>query len=98
MISDFRKGMRTFVTWQKTLLFFQICIIIGLGVQLVIFSALLWYGRPLVTETALVLQFFQVCALWVLTINVGIWLFWWVTRQGQVTERTTTQSNPNQSE
>ena len=47
------------------------------------FFALLWYGRPAATEFELIYQFFIVTALWVLVINVGVVLFWWVSKQGQ---------------
>jgi hypothetical protein len=65
------------------LLFTQMAILLGLIIQLVMFAFLLWYGRPAdSSETALVQQFFLVAALWVITINVGVALFWWVSKQG----------------
>ncbi|MHA1902582.1 MAG: hypothetical protein ACXADL_02700 [Candidatus Thorarchaeota archaeon] len=78
-----RQRFKTFVTEQKMLFFFQILILIGLAIQAGIFFALLWYGRPPATDFALVLDFFLVAAVWVLTINVGIVLFWWISRLGE---------------
>ena len=78
-----RQRFKTFVTEQKMLFFFQILILIGLAIQAGIFFSLLWYGRPPGSDFALVLDFFLVTAVWVLTINVGIVLFWWVSRLGE---------------
>ncbi|MGY5876181.1 MAG: hypothetical protein RTU30_10570 [Candidatus Thorarchaeota archaeon] len=92
MASGIQEDIRTWVTWQKTVLLFQIMILIGIGVQLGMFFALLWWGRPVSsmiaepTLSALVLQFFVVAALWILIINISVVLFWWVTKQGQSSE------------
>lgn len=74
---------KTFVTEQKTILLTQIGILLGLLVQVVMFFSLIWYGRPPATNIELVLQFFTVCALWIITINIGVVLFWWVSRLGE---------------
>ena len=78
-----RQRFKTFVTEQKMLFFFQVLILIGLAIQAGIFFGLLWYGRPPTTDFALVLDFFLVAAAWVLTINVSIVLFWWISRLGE---------------
>ncbi len=78
-----RNRFRTFVTEQKTLLFTQVAILMGLVIQIGLFFALLYYGRPPSTEYALVLQFFVVAAVWVLTINIGVLLFWWVSARAE---------------
>lgn len=65
-----------------TLLFFQITIILGLLVQLGMFFVFLWLTYPQITgNPELLIQFFTTVALWVLTIDAGIWLFWWVAKQ-----------------
>ncbi len=46
------------------------------------FVAYIWYGRPAPTDTAMIIQFFTVAAFWVLTIDGGVFLFWWVSRLG----------------
>ncbi len=74
---------KTFVTEQKMILFTQIGILFGLLVQVIMFFSLIWYGRPSAFNTALVLQFFTVCAFWIITINIGVILFWWVSRLGE---------------
>lgn len=74
--------VRTFATEQKMLLFTQLGILFGLLVQVIMFFALIWYGRPPSTDFDLVLQFFTVTALWIITINIGVVLFWWVSRLG----------------
>ncbi len=81
-------GIRTWVTWQKTVLFFQVMTVLGLLIQVGMFFALLLWGRPTLTgtssvDTPLILNFFVVAAVWVMTINAGIWLFWWITKQGR---------------
>ncbi|MBD3407565.1 MAG: hypothetical protein GF411_15720 [Candidatus Lokiarchaeota archaeon] len=88
-MAEIRENVKTFVTWQRTLLFFQICIILGILVQGIIFATLLWWGRPPLSNLALVLQFYQVLAFWVLTINASVILFWWVTKNGRVDTITT---------
>lgn len=77
-----RRRFKTFVTEQKTLLFFQIMILLGLLVQVIMFFAYIWYGRPPEGDYLAIAQFFLVAAIWVLTINTGIVLFWWVSRLG----------------
>lgn len=78
-----RSRFKTFVTEQKMLLFTQIIILMGLMVQVIMLAALIWYGRPAdSSDTALVLQFFYVAALWVITIDIGVVVFWWVSKQG----------------
>ena len=77
-----RQRFKTFVTEQKFLLFMQIMILIGLAVEVGMFFALLWYGRPPATNIDQILQFFTVSALWVIVINMGIVLFWWVSKHG----------------
>ncbi|MHA1908582.1 MAG: hypothetical protein ACW98Y_14870 [Candidatus Thorarchaeota archaeon] len=74
--------MKTFVTEQKMLLFSQIAILIGIMVEIGIFFSLLWWGRPPATEYALVFQFYWTAALWVIIINMGVILFWWVSSLG----------------
>lgn len=74
--------MKTFVTEQKMLLFTQIAILIGLLIQVGIFFSLLWWGRPPGTDYALVFQFYWTAALWVIVINIGVVLFWWVSSLG----------------
>ncbi len=85
---DFKRpDFRTFVTEQKMLLFMQIAVLLGLVIQAIMFTAFLWYGNPgaavTPSEFASIHQFFLVAAVWVLTIDVGIVLFWWMTRQGR---------------
>ncbi|MFO7836056.1 MAG: hypothetical protein R6V83_05335 [Candidatus Thorarchaeota archaeon] len=77
-----RRRFKTFATEQKTLLFFQIMILLGLLIQVAMFFAYLWYGRPPEGAYVVIAQFFLVAAIWVLTINTGIVLFWWVSRLG----------------
>ena len=68
-----------------TLLFFQIAIVLGLLVQLGMFFVFLWLTYPQITSNpALLIQFFTTAALWVLTIDAGIWLFWWVAKHGRL--------------
>ena len=68
-----------------TLLFFQITIILGLLVQLGMFFVFLWLTYPQITgNPALLIQFFAIVAFWVLTIDAGIWLFWWVAKHGRL--------------
>jgi hypothetical protein len=78
--TDFK--IKTFATEQKMLLFTQIMILVGLAIQAGMFFALLWWGRPPANDYALVLEFFMVAALWVIVINLGIVLFWWVSKLG----------------
>jgi len=78
-----KQRVKTFASEQKMLLFTQIGILFGLLVQVIIFFALIWYGRPPATDYELVLQFFTVTALWIFTINIGVVLFWWVSRLGE---------------
>ncbi|MHA1638169.1 MAG: hypothetical protein ACTSUB_09165 [Candidatus Thorarchaeota archaeon] len=73
---------KTFVTEQKTILLTQIGILFGLLIQVIMFFSLIWYGRPPATDIELVLQFFTVCAFWIITINIGVVLFWWVSSLG----------------
>lgn len=73
---------KTFVTEQKMLLFTQIAILIGLGVEIGIFFSLLIWGRPPGDQFELVFQFFWTAALWVIVINIGVVLFWWVSGLG----------------
>lgn len=80
--SDFR----TFVTEQQMLLFMQIAVLLGLLVQVIMFVALLWYGRPPEGQYSQIHDFFLVSAVWVLTIDAGVVLFWWVTKQGKKRE------------
>jgi hypothetical protein len=61
----------------------QIFILLGIIIEIGMFFALLWYGRPPSTEFELIFQFFIVAALWVVIIDVGVVLFWWVSKQGQ---------------
>ncbi|UCE09324.1 MAG: hypothetical protein JSW61_10130 [Candidatus Thorarchaeota archaeon] len=78
-----RTRFKTFVTEQRMLLITQIAILLGLVIQVIMFAFLLWYGRPAdSSDTALVQQFFLVAALWVITIDLGVGLFWWVSKQG----------------
>lgn len=79
--SDFR----TFVTEQRMLLLMQIAVLLGLLVQVIMFVALLWYGRPSEGQYSQIHNFFLVSAVWVLTIDAGVVLFWWVTKQGKET-------------
>jgi hypothetical protein len=68
-----------------TLLFFQIAIILGLITQLALFFVFLWLTYPMITgNAALLIQFFTTVAIWVLTIDAGIWLFWWVAKNGRL--------------
>ena len=81
---DFKTpDFRTFVTEQKMLLFMQVLILLGLVAQAFMFIAFLWYGKPPEGQYALIREYFLVAAVWVLTINAGIVLFWWVTKQGR---------------
>ncbi|MCK5238568.1 MAG: hypothetical protein KAR33_03405 [Candidatus Thorarchaeota archaeon] len=73
---------KTFVSEQKMLLFTQIAILMGLVIEIGIFFSLLWWGRPPAIEYALVFQFYWTLALWVIIINMGIILFWWVSSLG----------------
>ncbi|MDF1541318.1 MAG: hypothetical protein P1Q69_20640 [Candidatus Thorarchaeota archaeon] len=73
---------KTFVTEQKMLLFTQIAILIGLGVEIGMFFALLLWGRPPGDQFELIFQFFGTAALWVMVINIGVVLFWWVSGLG----------------
>ncbi len=77
-----REKFKTFVTEQKMLFFTQIMILLGLFVQVIIFAALLVWGRPPSNNIPLVLEFFAVVALWVITIDIGVVLFWWVSERG----------------
>ncbi len=77
-----REKFKTFVTEQKMLFFTQVVILLGLLVQVIMFASLLWWGRPDASNTALVLQFFAVAAFWVITIDIGVALFWWISNQG----------------
>jgi hypothetical protein len=79
-----RPDFRTFVTEQRTLLFMQIAVLLGLLIECFMFIALLYYGRPPADEFAQIHQFFLVAAVWVLTIDAGVVLFWWVTKQGRL--------------
>ena len=74
--------LKTFVTGQRMLLFTQVMILVGLAVQIGLFFAYLWYGSPPAGSYALIIQFFLVAAVWVLTINAGLVLFWWVSNLG----------------
>jgi hypothetical protein len=58
-------------------------ILLGLLVQVVMLFAFIWYGRPPATDYEAISQFFLVAALWVITINISVVLFWWVSRLGE---------------
>ncbi|TFG12192.1 hypothetical protein EU537_10275 [Candidatus Thorarchaeota archaeon] len=78
-----QRRFKTFVTEQKTLLFFQIMILLGLLIQVIMFFAFIWYGRPPAWDYEAISQFFLVAALWIITINISVVLFWWVSRLGK---------------
>lgn len=91
-----KPDFRTFVTEQKTLLFMQIAVLLGLLVQSIMFVALLFYGRPPEGEYNLIHHFFLVAAAWILTIDAGVVLFWWLTNQGRLrTARGPAESQAN---
>ncbi|MFX0108249.1 MAG: hypothetical protein ACFE7R_08200 [Candidatus Hodarchaeota archaeon] len=77
-----QRQFKTFVTEQRTLLFFQIMILFGMLIQVGMFFALLFYGRPPASDYRAISDFFMTCAAWVITINVSIGLFWWVSNLG----------------
>ncbi len=83
VVNTFR--VKTFITEQKALLITQVLIVLGLLIQVGFFFALLIWGRPPSSETALVLQFFLTAAIWVMTINFSTILFWWVSLLGSWT-------------
>lgn len=64
------------------LLFTQIAILIGIFVEIGMFFSLLAWGRPPATEYELIFQFFWTAALWVIVIDIGVVLFWWVSGLG----------------
>ena len=64
------------------LLFTQIAILIGLGVEVGMFFSLLWWGRPPSDQFELVFQFYWTAALWVIIINIGVIMFWWISSLG----------------
>lgn len=88
--------LKTFVTGQRMMLFTQVMILMGLAIQVGLFFAYLWYGSPPAGNYSLIIQFFLVAAVWVMTINAGVVLFWWVSNLGakQQQETVETKSKP----
>jgi hypothetical protein len=74
--------LKTFVTGQRMMLFTQVMILVGLAMQIALFFAYLWYGSPPAGSYELIIEFFFVAAVWVMTINVGVVLFWWISNLG----------------
>ncbi|NHJ14316.1 MAG: hypothetical protein EAX95_11605 [Candidatus Thorarchaeota archaeon] len=86
--------LKTFVTGQRMMLFTQVMILVGLAMQVGLFFAYLWYGSPPAGNYALIIQFFFVAAVWIMTINAGVVLFWWVSGLGAKQRERTTNDRP----